>query len=324
VTRNVTLTDAGGGAGTWTALVRSARSGIVSLPPGVTVPGVLRVRVSIPKGIREQDVSGFVVLSRGGDQRRIPFWLRIERPRLGLDPQLALSHGGDYRASTTHGTARVSTYRYPDVPAGKNSFPVRLPGRELVYRVRVRRQIANFGVAITARDRGVRVEPRIVRADDENRLAGYTALPFDLNPYRSSVGRHRLVAGVILPAPGVYDVVFDTPQAGRAGGFAFRYWIGDTVPPSVRVLGVRSGFLDIAVIDRGAGVDPTSLHAEIEGDGFPVSYAAGVARVPISSVARGRWTLTFRAADYQETKNNEDLAPVLPNTRILKTTFVVP
>src|SRR5207249_5679914 len=91
---------------------------------------------------------------------------------------------GSYRGNTTHGVARVSSYRYPDVPAGHVSFPVRLVGREVVYRVRIRRRLANFGVTVTSVDRGVRVEPRLVRADDENRLAGYPALPFDENPYR--------------------------------------------------------------------------------------------------------------------------------------------
>ena len=32
--------------------------------------------------------------------------------------------------------------------------------------------------------------------------------------------------------------------------------------------------------------------------------------------------MTFAASDYQETKNMEDVAGILPNTRTLKTTFV--
>ena len=51
------------------------------------------------------------------------------------------------------------------------------------------------------------VEPRIVRGDDENRLAGYAALPLDLNPYRSALGDVRQIAGVVLPAAGTYEVV---------------------------------------------------------------------------------------------------------------------
>ena len=60
------------------------------------------------------------------------------------------------------------------------------------------------------------VEPRIVRGDDENRLAGYAALPLDLNPYRSALGDVRQIAGVVLPATGTYEVVFDsTASSGR-------------------------------------------------------------------------------------------------------------
>jgi hypothetical protein len=203
------------------------------------------------------------------------------------------------------------------------SFPVRLAGREVVYRLQIRRPVANFGVAITSRDdRGVRVEPRVVRGGDENRLTGYSGLPFDQNTYRGSYGRHRLVAGAVLPTPGIYDVVFDTPRNARSGGFRFRYWIGDVTPPTVRVRGVRGGFLEVAVTDRGSGVDPQSLQAVVDGKAETVTYANGLARVPISSLAAGRHSLTFIASDYQETKNMEDIAGILPNTRTIRTTFV--
>jgi hypothetical protein len=193
-----------------------------------------------------------------------------------------------------------------------------------VYRVRVRRRIANFGVAVIGRGRGVRVEPRIVRGGDENRLAGYTALPFDQNPYRPGYGRHRLVAGVVLPGPGVYDVVFDTPRDGRSGAFRFRFWQGDIRPPSARVVGVRAGFLRLAVSDGGSGIDPQSLQARVDGEFVPVSYSAGVARVPLDGIGRGRHALSFTVSDYQETKNMENVARILPNTRTVRTAFVVP
>ena len=193
-------------------------------------------------------MTGFVILSREVTRRRIPFWIRVERPRLPLDRKVALARPGEYAANTSRGAARVSSYRYPDVLPGHAAFPVRLTGREIVYRVHIRRRIANFGVAVIARNRGVVVEPRVVRNGDENRLAGYTALPFDQNPYRPGFGRHRLVAGVALPGLGVYDIVFDTPRGARSGGFRFRFWQGDVRPPSVRVLGVRNGFLELAVL----------------------------------------------------------------------------
>jgi hypothetical protein len=315
--RRIRLTDAGGGAGTWT--VRAAPG--VSAPAQVSVPGNLILRVRVAASVRERDVTGFVVLSRGGDQRRIPFWYRIERPRLRLERHITLVRPGNYRGNTARGVARVSSYRYPEVPAGHVSFPVRLVGREVVYRVRIRRRVANFGVAVTSLDR-VHVEPRVVRAGDENRLVGYTGLPYDQNTYRDSYGKHRLVAGAVLPAPGLYDVVFDTPPNARAGSFRFRFWVNDVSPPTVRVRSVRGGFLEVAVSDGGSGVDPQSLQALVDGKGAAVTYRAGAARVPVESLSAGRHALTFTASDYQETKNMEDIAGILPNTRMVRTTFV--
>ena len=323
VRRTIQLSDAGGGAGSWAVRITPSVNGI-TVPTSVVIPGSLPVRVSVPRGARERDISGFVVLSRGSDERRIPFWFRVERPRLRLERHLSLGRPGIYTGNTARGVARVSTYRYPDIPPGDAAYPVRLTGRELVYRVRIRRTLANFGVAVIGRDRGVRVEPRIVRAGDENRLAGYTALPSDENPYRSGVGHHRLVAGVVFAGPGVYDVVFDTPRGARAGGFRFRYWLGDTSPPSIRALGIRGRAFAFAVRDGGAGVDPMWLEARIDGDRADVSYANGIARVSLAFVPRGAHALTFSAADYQETKNMENVPQVLPNTRTIRRTITVP
>ena len=47
----------------------------------------------------------------------------------------------------------------------------KLPGPEQVFRVRLRRPVDNFGVAVLSRE-GRACQPRIVRAGDENRLVG--------------------------------------------------------------------------------------------------------------------------------------------------------
>ena len=65
---------------------------------------------------------------------------------------------------------------------------------------------------------------------------------------------------------------------------------GDATPPSVRVLGVRGRFLELAVSDGGSGVDPVSLQAQIDEDFVPVSYRAGRARVPARRVLRADGT----------------------------------
>jgi len=322
VSQTLTLSDAGGGTGTWNVNVTGA-AGAVAAPARATVPGSLRVRVATGR-LPEQDLSGFVTLTRGTDTRRVPFWFRVERPQLQRERQIPLSRPGTYTGDTSRGVARVSTYRYPELPPGDLAFPVLLPGRELVYRVHIRERLANLGVAVVSKNRRVAVEPRIVRSGDENRLAGLTALPYDANPYRASEGQHRLIAGVLQPAPGIFDIVFDTPARGRPGRFSFRLWEGDTTPPSVHVLGVRGGALELRVTDSRSGVDPSSLVAHVDGQEHPLSYVSGRVRVSLKGVGRGRHTLAFTAADYQEAKNNENVRGILPNTRKLQRAFNVP
>jgi hypothetical protein len=177
------------------------------------------------------------------------------------------------------------------------------------------RPVANFGVVLTSRGRRVGVEPRIVRDGDENRLAGFTALPVDLNPYRRTYGDHRLAAGVVLPAAGVYEVVFDSPAGATPGPFSFRLWIGDATPPRIRLLGLRGRSAVFAVTDAGAGVDPRAFQARVDGRGRRVAYSGGRAYVSLAGLRTRMHTIVLTAADYQETKNMEDVGPILPNTR---------
>ena len=153
------------------------------------MPGRLTVSARTASSASEGDVSGFVVLTQGSVSRRIPLWFRVVRPQLGLDRAFPLSRAGIYRGSTVGAPARVTSYRYPDLSPSAVGFPILLPGPEVVYRFRLRGTVANFGVVLTQRGPGVDVQPRIVRNADENRLAGYTALPLDLNPYRTSEGQ---------------------------------------------------------------------------------------------------------------------------------------
>ncbi|MFL5946072.1 MAG: S8 family serine peptidase [Gaiellaceae bacterium] len=319
--RTLELTDAGGGSGPWAAAVTGADATVAG---SVTVPGTLQVRVAVPAKARERDVSGFVTLGRAGNRVRVPFWYRVERPRLPLSPHVMLRRTGVFAGNTVRGRPSVTSYRYPDLPAGAGTFPVRLPGREVVYRFHVRRRVANLGVTVLTRARGVVVEPRIVRANDENRLAGETALPYDANPYRNTYGRHRAVAAVLFPAPGIYDIVIDTPARGRPGPFTFRVWQGDTRPPNASVIGVRAGALRLRLSDGGSGVDPTAISARIDGGARGVSYSNGVARVSLNGLGRGRHTLVLTLADFQEVKNNENVAGILPNTRRFQASFLVP
>ena len=302
----VRLSDAGGGAGTWTV------SGIFAAPRSVNVPGELRIAFAeVARTAAEQ--AGYIVLQRGDQVRRLPYWFRVATPRLPR-PTRALTRTGTYTGSTVGKPRRVQQYRYPVVT---NSAQ---PGPEQVFRFSLGRAVANFGVAVL---RGA-VQPRVVQAGDENRLVGIPGLPFNINPYVDEFGDARPVAGAIRPAPGTYDLVFDS--RARGDRFTFRFWVDDVRPPSARLLAssARGGVVRIRVADAGSGVDPVSLEATVGGNPRRVELARGVASVDVRGLSRGTYRLVFTVSDYQEAKNMENVAQILPNTRVLETTIRVP
>ena len=271
--------------------------------------------------------SGFVLLTRGGETRRFPYWFRVSVPRLGTESSTLLRRPGIYRGNTRGRAARVSSYRYPSAP-GPLGVTARLAGPEQVFRFVVHGRVANAGAVVVSEAPGSHVSPRLVRAGSEDRLAGYTALPLRLNPYRPNYFAVIPAVGVFRPAPGTYDLVFDTPSRRAAGRFAFRFWVNDTSPPTVRLLTptvARGKLLRLSVRDRGAGVDPSTLLAVVDGSVRRVVWdkAHGLIGVRIPTLGRGRHKLVFSVSDYQEAKNNENASATLPNTRRLTATFSV-
>jgi len=326
--RSLVTADAGGGTAPWTVSVAAqAMPRGATLTPSTTtlVAGTsLSVGLTVSRTARAGDGTGFVVLTRGTDVRRIPFWFHVEVPRLALDPHRTLSRPGVYQGNTAGKASRVSSYRYPELGVAPG-VPTRLGGPEQVFRFRLRKRVANFGVVVLSRAPGVRVSPRLVQGADENRLVGYTGVPATLNPYQGA-GRAKPVVGAVLPQPGSYEFVFDTPTGAKPGTFAFRFWVNDTTPPSIRLLGstVTAGQpIRLAVTDSGSGVDPRSLVVTLGGATARFKYAGGILSIPTSRLAAGRKRLTVTAADYQETKNMEDVGAVLPNTRVRHVTVTI-
>ena len=196
-------------------LSRPHPSAAVSVPPTVTVPGPLPVTVTTTKA-PDAEATGYVVLTRGAEKRRIPYWFRTGAARLANAKTTPLRRAGSYSSTTKGGAARITSYSYPQSPSGFGFSP-KLPGPERVFRLTLGRPATNFGVVVTSRAKGVRVEPRIVHAGDERRLTGYAALPFNLNPYLRTFGEPVLAAGTILPAAGAYDIVFDSRSGCERG-----------------------------------------------------------------------------------------------------------
>jgi hypothetical protein len=196
-----------------------------------------------------------------------------------------------------------------------------LLGPEQVFRVSVTRPVSNFGVAIT-KDGG-NIEPRVVRAGDENQLVGEIGLPFNANPYLPSFGTPIPVAGAVLPGPGDYDIVFDSGTASGAGPFTFRFWIGDATPPRLKLISTRGRVLRVRALDAGAGIDPRLVHLSVDGSARAARYDAGRNQITASlkKLRHGRHRFTLRVSDYQEPKNMENVPKILPNTAHLHAAF---
>jgi subtilisin family serine protease len=324
---NVALSDAGGGAGTWNVTVESQfRPSPLTVPATVPVPGSLTVSANMAAAVPDEELTGFVVLTRGAERRRIPYWLRVEQPKLGGEPHRTLSRPGIYKGTTKGKAALVSTYRYPENPRPL-SISTSLDGPEQVFRFRLTRPVANFGVVVTGQAAGVNVSPRIVFAGDENRLAGYTALPLVLNPYLDRFEDPIAVSSVTRPAAGSYDVVFDTPSVAAAGAFTFRFWVDDVTPPRIKLLDrtVRPGARVRFTIDdgKGSGLELKSVSIQVDGTPQRTRFIGGTKTFVVTSSVRGRHALVVKAADYQETKNNENVTRILPNTRTFRARFTV-
>src|SRR5262249_25955860 len=160
--------------------------GNVSVPPTATVPGSLVVTATA--GLTSGDVAGFVVLTHGADVRRIPFWFETSAPKLAGEAKITLSKPGIYQGTTVGAPSLITSCR---PPPGARAYP----GPERAYRVNLPGSVANAGVVVLKGG----VFPHITFDGGEDHLAGYAALPIDINPYRSSYGQNRRIAGVVLP-----------------------------------------------------------------------------------------------------------------------------
>ena len=326
----VGLDDAGGGAGTWQVStdLRKPSGTKLQVPSTVEVPGELDVTVTTTQGAAVAgDLDGYLVLTRGADTRRVPLWGHVTADRLARHTPTLLSTTGIHRSTTVGQAAYVSRYRYPETPRGIGVTTV-LRGPERVFVVDIPGRVANFGVVVTRNARGRHVEPRVVAGLDENRLTGYAALPANYNPYLDNFLEPVPAAGALSPLPGEYAIVFDSATRADAGPFTFRYWVNDVTPPTLRLRTrtVAAGrALQVAATDAGSGVDGDAIYAVVDGGEFAkTTFAHGVVSViaPLD-LEPGRHRLRLRVSDYQETKNTENVARILPNTRWLTATFRV-
>ena len=349
----VTVSDAGEGAGAWTAEIQPqvASSGAsVEVSPFTLGPGgnavvqmVARATADAPQG----DNFGFVVLRRGGDVRRIPYAFSVTRPRLGNAQVVRLRPR--QTGTTRTGQDHAQVYRWPTSPfAVLNIFgvdpSVNEDGREKVYSLDIPRQAVNAGVVIERPalkiDAGIvslfssnaPIHPWFLSSLDENDVTGYAGIPVNSNGLMPDFLMNVGAAGAVFVPPGRYYVSVDSGRdlfTGRslAGPFVLRSWVNDVRPPNIalvtRRVNVGRPTIVARVRDAASGVDPLSLL--LLGTAFQVGAtsfdpATGIAVFSIPRDQRplqpGPSFMRVFASDFQETKNisTEGVNP-MPNSR---------
>ena len=285
----VTVSDGGGGSGTWTTEIRpqvsSAGATVVAAPVSVPPGGsaIVQITATASAGAVQGDNFGFVVLRRGSDARRIPYAFSVSRSSLTGAPVAPLRTV--QRGDTRTGEDRASVYRWPTSPFSILGIfgvdpSVNDDGREKIYSLEIARQAVNAGVVVTRPapklDASITallssngpIHPWFLGSLDENDVLGYAGIPVNVNgqlpDFLYSIGT---AGGVFLP-PGRYYVSVDSGRdlfTGRslAGPYTLRSWVNDVRPPTVRILTRRlsAGRPTIVakITDAKSGVDPLSL-----------------------------------------------------------------
>jgi minor extracellular serine protease Vpr len=336
----ISLSDAGGGAGAWTVSIaaQSASTGAavasgastVTVPPGGAVD--LPISAGASAGSARGDDYGFVVLQRGADRIRIPYYFTVVQPKIGSAPRAAIRR--NQRGNTRVGTDFVDVYRFPAFPFGpppNYTGPGELEnGAEHVYTLDVKPRAANAGAAIVSSGFGSLVEPWLLGSLNEDDVQGYPGTPVNVNGLTFEYQFDTQTAAIDFPRQGRYYVVVDSradPYTGAPlrGTYRLHSWQNDVKPPSLRFLTLRvnAGRPALAAIvrDGGAGVDPLSLVISYKqvlllaalydrSTGLAVWLLDGAPKIK-----RGKTPLTVIASDYQESKNVDQAGGnILPNS----------
>jgi len=133
-------------------------------------------------------------------------------------------------------------------------------------------------------------------------------------------------AGAVRPSAGTYYVVFDSSNAAGAGTYRFRFWVDDVKPPAAAIVSrkVRRGDpIRVTVTDGGSGIDVSSIEATLDGREARAPLVGREIRVATTMLAPGRHRLRVALSDFQETRNNENVARILPNTRVVAATVTI-
>jgi minor extracellular serine protease Vpr len=327
-TPTIAVRDLGAG-GQWqvgTAIQAGAPPGVTLVAqPVLDVPlnGVvgLPVTLNVPPGAAAGEVTGFVTLTQGTRQRRIPVWALVERPALPQTAVRTLTKPGVYAGNNRKGQAAVDVYRYPEDASG-SGLPKRYAGPEQLWHFHLGKRVINAGVTVEAAGKTT-VLPVMLAQRDENTVAGEAGLPLDVGPMGYTAGLPEPAAGSWFMEPGDYYVSVDSPKGSDAGAYKLRYWVNDLSPPTVKLLtpelpANKPTELRFEILDAASGVDPASVLGFIGQYTFrlPYSTGSGTAVLPLPRLKPGTYETAVLAADYAQTKNSLGSRPTAANTVI--------
>jgi len=337
-----TITDAGGGAGTWQVELKpqSATAGtMIDLPASITImPGgdalltaVARASASAPAG----DDYGFIVLSKDDVTRRIPYAFTVERP--GLESVAATKLQAFQIGDTRSGPSKASVYRWPTAPFGPPPSyigpPTNEDGAEQLFVTDLAQPAVNMGVAVAIQTGNSLIDPFFLGSRDENDVTGYTGTPVNVNGYLFHYRADVQAAGIQYPRQGQYYVAVDSGHneftgTSFAGRYLLRAWLNDVSPPLAAMITttVAAGRPTIVArtLDLQSGVDPLSLviaYGRVLVGAAAYDPVSGIAIFPLPPAAAvlkpGKTPLIFVAGDFQEDKNVDqagEITSILPNT----------
>jgi len=338
------VVDAGDGGGTWQVELKpqaASRGATLELPATVELPpGGDAPLVAVARAAPDADAGenyGFVLLRRGAEIRRVPYFFLVSRP--GLEGVEATELQVLQQGTTATGESRASRYGYPSAAFGHpptyTGPPMDQDGGERLYTILLERPVANFGVAVIAGSANSVVDPWVLGSKDENDVQGYAGTPVNVNSltfgYQLDIG----AAGAALPRPGRYYVSVDSGRDAftnrrQAGGYVLQAWVDDVFPPFIQPVTTRVSAgrptLVARVVDGivgpGSGVDPVSLVIGYRGVLVGAAFydpSSGFALFPLPAGApalrAGRTPAIVSASDNQEAKNvNTSGEEIMPNT----------
>src|SRR5205823_14656496 len=103
-TLQLAVADAGSGAVPWTISLDPAttvRGATLAPALPTVVPGTsVGFRLTVAGDAAEGEGTGFILLTRALDTRRVPYWFRVEVPKLSTERQLTIKGPGLFGGNT--------------------------------------------------------------------------------------------------------------------------------------------------------------------------------------------------------------------------------